>query len=120
MDPTKQINSEPKVKEHQQQQQQQQINKGLYKTELCETFTTKGFCKYGNKCQFAHGLQELKLKRPQIISEQSHALTGISLVTAHTVRDVASNMVTTEIFKFIKKQAPILQTLMEVMHQKEN
>ncbi|KTA95117.1 mRNA decay factor CTH1 [Nakaseomyces glabratus] len=62
VDPTKQINSEPKVKEH-QQQQQQQINKGLYKTELCETFTTKGFCKYGNKCQFAHGLQELKLKK---------------------------------------------------------
>lgn len=39
-----------------------QINKQLYKTELCESFTTKGACKYGNKCQFAHGLEELKLK----------------------------------------------------------
>ncbi|CCE61234.1 hypothetical protein TPHA_0A01510 [Tetrapisispora phaffii CBS 4417] len=39
------------------------INKQLFKTELCETFTTKGFCKYGNKCQFAHGLNELKLKQ---------------------------------------------------------
>ncbi|CCD26987.1 putative mRNA-binding protein CTH1 NDAI_0J00950 [Naumovozyma dairenensis CBS 421] len=45
------------------QQQQQQINKQLYKTELCESFTTKGTCKYGNKCQFAHGLHELKLKQ---------------------------------------------------------
>lgn len=40
----------------------EQINKQLYKTELCESFTTKGTCKYGNKCQFAHGLEELKLK----------------------------------------------------------
>lgn len=40
----------------------QQVNKELYKTELCESFTTKGNCKYGNKCQFAHGLQELKIK----------------------------------------------------------
>ncbi|CCK68179.1 putative mRNA-binding protein CTH1 KNAG_0A05120 [Huiozyma naganishii CBS 8797] len=46
----------------QQQQQQQQVNKQLYKTELCESFTTKGFCKYGNKCQFAHGLHELNFK----------------------------------------------------------
>ncbi|KAK5780853.1 putative mRNA-binding protein CTH1 PWA37_003511 [Arxiozyma heterogenica] len=47
----------------QQQQQQAEINKQLYKTELCESFTTKGFCKYGNKCQFAHGLNELKFKQ---------------------------------------------------------
>ncbi|CCH62410.1 hypothetical protein TBLA_0H01230 [Henningerozyma blattae CBS 6284] len=38
------------------------INKQLFKTELCETFTTKGTCKYGNKCQFAHGLHELNFK----------------------------------------------------------
>lgn len=40
----------------------QQLNKELYKTELCESFSTKGYCKYGNKCQFAHGLQELRIK----------------------------------------------------------
>ncbi|KAH3901988.1 uncharacterized protein SCODWIG_03420 [Saccharomycodes ludwigii] len=39
-----------------------QVNKSLYKTELCETFTTTGDCKYGSKCQFAHGLHELKIK----------------------------------------------------------
>lgn len=34
----------------------------LYKTELCETFTVKGYCKYESKCQFAHGLDELQIK----------------------------------------------------------
>lgn len=43
-------------------QEQPEINKELYKTELCESFTTKGSCKYSNKCQFAHGLHELKFK----------------------------------------------------------
>ncbi|QHS72360.1 putative mRNA-binding protein CTH1 [Saccharomyces paradoxus] len=41
----------------------QLVNKTLYKTELCESFTIKGYCKYGNKCQFAHGLHELKFKK---------------------------------------------------------
>ncbi|XP_076833145.1 mRNA decay activator protein ZFP36L1 isoform X2 [Brachyhypopomus gauderio] len=31
-----------------------------YKTELCRTFTERGVCKYGSKCQFAHGAQELR------------------------------------------------------------
>ncbi|GAV50226.1 hypothetical protein ZYGR_0U00820 [Zygosaccharomyces rouxii] len=41
----------------------QDTNRGLYKTELCESFTTKGTCRYGNKCQFAHGLSELKFRQ---------------------------------------------------------
>lgn len=41
----------------------EEINKGLYKTELCESFTTKGSCRYGSKCQFAHGLSELKFRQ---------------------------------------------------------
>lgn len=49
----------------QQQQQQQQghhIKKGnsRYKTELCRAFQEKGFCKYSDKCQFAHGHGELR------------------------------------------------------------
>ena len=28
---------------------------GLYKTELCRSWEEKGSCKYGEKCQFAHG-----------------------------------------------------------------
>ncbi|ESN96280.1 hypothetical protein HELRODRAFT_153596, partial [Helobdella robusta] len=31
-----------------------------YKTELCRSFQERGECKYGNKCQFAHGPDELK------------------------------------------------------------
>lgn len=33
---------------------------GLYKTELCRSWEEKGSCRYGNKCQFAHGEQELR------------------------------------------------------------
>ncbi|CAF0909606.1 unnamed protein product [Didymodactylos carnosus] len=31
-----------------------------YKTELCRPFTETGKCKYGEKCQFAHGFQEIR------------------------------------------------------------
>ena len=31
-----------------------------YKTELCRPFLDNGFCKYGDKCQFAHGDQDLR------------------------------------------------------------
>uniref|UniRef100_UPI00398E6D0E mRNA decay activator protein ZFP36L2 n=1 Tax=Pristiophorus japonicus TaxID=55135 RepID=UPI00398E6D0E len=50
----------------QQQQQQQkqpgggQVNSTRYKTELCRPFEESGTCKYGDKCQFAHGMHELR------------------------------------------------------------
>lgn len=31
-----------------------------YKTELCRPFQESSFCRYGDKCQFAHGLSELR------------------------------------------------------------
>ncbi|XP_056138849.1 mRNA decay activator protein ZFP36-like [Lampris incognitus] len=31
-----------------------------YKTELCRSFAESGVCKYGSKCQFAHGANELR------------------------------------------------------------
>ncbi|KAK6487702.1 mRNA decay activator protein ZFP36-like [Huso huso] len=31
-----------------------------YKTELCRSFEESGICKYGSKCQFAHGASELR------------------------------------------------------------
>lgn len=41
------------------------INTQLYKTELCVLFMKMGVCPYGNKCQFAHGEQDLKrVERP--------------------------------------------------------
>lgn len=32
----------------------------LYKTELCRSFEETGSCRYGSKCQFAHGFNELR------------------------------------------------------------
>lgn len=40
--------------------QKSQINSGRYKTELCRQFIENGGCKYGDKCQFAHGISDLK------------------------------------------------------------
>lgn len=33
---------------------------GLYKTKLCRHFQTKGHCNMGEKCNFAHGMEELR------------------------------------------------------------
>lgn len=35
-------------------------NSSRYKTELCRPFEENGTCKYGDKCQFAHGISELR------------------------------------------------------------
>jgi len=34
-----------------------------YKTELCKNFLRMGWCRYDSKCQFAHGMHELRAKR---------------------------------------------------------
>merc|ERR1711936_675510 len=36
------------------------VNTSRYKTELCRPFSEHGTCKYGEKCQFAHGQAELR------------------------------------------------------------
>lgn len=36
------------------------MNASRYKTELCRPFQEYGYCKYGDKCQFAHGMQDLR------------------------------------------------------------
>jgi len=33
----------------------------LYKTEMCRSYAESLFCRYGSKCQFAHGEEELRL-----------------------------------------------------------
>lgn len=43
-----------------QQQRNNQGNSSRYKTELCRPFEENGTCKYGDKCQFAHGAHELR------------------------------------------------------------
>ncbi|KAJ2445698.1 hypothetical protein GGF42_005911 [Coemansia sp. RSA 2424] len=37
----------------------------LYKTRLCQRYTEQGDCPYGEKCQFAHGDQELRIAPEQ-------------------------------------------------------
>jgi len=43
----------------------------LYKTELCRSWVETYICKYGNKCQFAHGLHELRpvIRHPKYKTE---------------------------------------------------
>lgn len=35
-------------------------NSSRYKTELCRPYEENGTCKYGDKCQFAHGIHEIR------------------------------------------------------------
>eukprot|EP00511_Aplanochytrium_stocchinoi_P000217 CAMPEP_0204822456 /NCGR_PEP_ID=MMETSP1346-20131115/637_1 /ASSEMBLY_ACC=CAM_ASM_000771 /TAXON_ID=215587 /ORGANISM="Aplanochytrium stocchinoi, Strain GSBS06" /LENGTH=592 /DNA_ID=CAMNT_0051948663 /DNA_START=309 /DNA_END=2087 /DNA_ORIENTATION=- len=42
------------------QSQNNNTGKQLYKTELCRKWMTTGSCRYGNKCQFAHGHEEVR------------------------------------------------------------
>merc|ERR1712173_322288 len=45
----------------------QLAQQSLYKTELCRSFEETGSCRYGAKCQFAHGKAELRpvLRHPK-------------------------------------------------------
>lgn len=56
----------PSIEQTQQQKNKQlNVNTQLYKTELCASYIKMGICPYGNKCQFAHGENELKsVSRP--------------------------------------------------------
>jgi len=43
----------------------------LYKTEFCQSWMETGICRYGNKCQFAHGKEELRpvIRHPKYKTE---------------------------------------------------
>lgn len=49
-----------------------------YKTELCKSFTETGYCRYGAKCQFAHGKEEVRpiLRHPKYKTEVSLSNTN--------------------------------------------
>jgi hypothetical protein len=47
-------------------QPQQKVDKTKYKTEMCKNWIEQGQCRYGSKCQFAHGdLQLMQKDAPQ-------------------------------------------------------
>lgn len=52
-----------------------------YKTELCRPFKETGECKYGEKCQFAHGENELRTvqRHPKYKTEYCRTFYGIGL-----------------------------------------
>jgi hypothetical protein len=33
---------------------------------MCKNWIEQGFCRYGNKCQFAHGTQEVMIKKDPV------------------------------------------------------
>lgn len=52
-----------------------------YKTELCRPFKETGECKYGEKCQFAHGENELRIvsRHPKYKTEYCRTFYGVGL-----------------------------------------
>ncbi|XP_011187607.1 protein TIS11 isoform X1 [Zeugodacus cucurbitae] len=54
------MNLHRKLERTQSEPLPQQVNTSRYKTELCRPFEEAGECKYGEKCQFAHGYHELR------------------------------------------------------------
>ncbi|XP_057871840.1 zinc finger protein zfs1 [Cryptomeria japonica] len=52
--------------------------KSLYKTEICRSWEEYGTCRYGLKCQFAHGKDELRtaIRHPKYKTEICRAFTA--------------------------------------------
>ncbi|CAF3812213.1 unnamed protein product [Rotaria sp. Silwood1] len=42
-----------------------------YKTELCRNYSSNGYCSYSSRCQFAHGIKELRsrIRHPKYKTE---------------------------------------------------
>merc|ERR1712055_553557 len=53
-------NSSPNSPDNSPQQQSNNQQSSRYKTEMCRPFQENGTCKYGDKCQFAHGMNEVR------------------------------------------------------------
>ena len=59
-----------------------------YKTELCRPFTETGNCKYGDKCQFSHGMNELRIlmRHPKYKTEYCRTFHTSMLATIQRPR----------------------------------
>lgn len=57
------------------------LNVERYRTEMCHNFQENGFCKYGNKCQFAHFQHEIRTvsRHPKYKTEicRTYHMTGL-------------------------------------------
>lgn len=45
------------------------INNNTYKTRLCNNYQKYGECKNGEKCSYAHGEEELKIKKQKCVND---------------------------------------------------
>lgn len=72
--PTPMFANDPRIKN----KNKKEINKidgfedGIKKTALCKWFMTKKYCRYGDKCDFAHGEEELRKKRNKRSRDDYH------------------------------------------------
>jgi len=60
-----------KTPEEKQMIEEELSKQNLYKTELCRSFCETGSCRYGHKCQFAHGEHEVRpvMRHPKYKTE---------------------------------------------------
>lgn len=61
----------PGVKKEEKPLELEVYNQGMYKTELCNKWQDTGTCPYGEGCQFAHGIEELRpvIRHPRYKTE---------------------------------------------------
>jgi len=61
----------------------------LYKTELCRSYNRTGYCRYGLKCQFAHGIRELR-PSPRLLNQGSPMQFNLKLGTISITPSVSN------------------------------
>ncbi|XP_074274909.1 zinc finger CCCH domain-containing protein 15-like [Silene latifolia] len=62
------------------------FNQGMFKTELCNKWQDTGNCPYGDHCQFAHGIKELRpvIRHPRYKTEVCRmVLAGVTCPYGH-------------------------------------
>ena len=47
------------------------VQRSMYKRELCKNWAETSFCRFGDKCQYAHGSDELSEDHHLYLSEQA-------------------------------------------------
>lgn len=54
------------------------FNQGMAKTELCNKWEEMGWCPYGDQCQFAHGVDELRpvIRHPRYKTQLCRMISG--------------------------------------------
>ena len=59
-------NKKDKLEQQKQDLLLGKIDKTKFKTEMCKNWIEQGYCRYGTKCQFAHGNVEVIIKKDPV------------------------------------------------------